>query len=141
MGDRGRLAGIAAEEVLLGKRSAGRGGGIGSDLHGATLSALTFEASYGLGEGFAYIAPDDEDELFHALRLDRILHACVDKVLAEQFARTKRIVESYRQEVERVAGALLAMGMLSAEGVRDLMAQQPRLELVGKPEKGAGEKL
>lgn len=136
-----RLAGIAAEEVLLGERSAGGGGGKGSDLHGATLSALTFEASYGLGEGFAYIAPDDEDELFHALRLDRILHARVDKVLAEQFARTKRIVESYRQEVERVAGALLAMGMLSAEGVRDLMAQQPRLELVGKPEKGAGEKL
>jgi ATP-dependent Zn protease len=126
-----RLGGIAAEEVLLGERSAGGGGGKGSDLHGATLSALTFEASYGLGEGFAYIAPDDEDELFHALRLDRFLHARVDKVLAEQFARAKRIVEGHRQEVERVAGALLATGMLSAEEVIDLMAQQPRLELVG----------
>jgi len=90
-----RLGGIAAEEVLLGERSAGGGGGKGSDLHAATLSALTFEASYGLGEGFAYIAPEDEDELFHALRVDRFLHVRVDKVLAEQFARAKRIVESH----------------------------------------------
>lgn len=133
-----RLGGIAAEEVLLGERSAGGGGGKGSDLHGATLSALTFEASYGLGEGFAYIASDDEDELFHALRLDRILHARVDKVLAEQFVRTKRIVESHRPEVERVAEALLTTGMLSAEMVKDLMAQQPRLKLVDDSSRNAG---
>lgn len=125
-----RLGGIAAEEVLLGERSAGGGGGKGSDLHGATLSALTFEASYGLGEGFAYIAPDDEEELFHALRLDRLLHVRVDKVLADQFARTKRIVEEHRHEVERIAGALLNRGNLAADEIRELVAQQPQLELV-----------
>lgn len=133
-----RLGGIAAEEVLLGERSAGGGGGKGSDLHGATLSALTFEASYGLGKGFAYIAPDDEDELFHALRLDRFLHARVDKVLADQFARAKRIVEGYREEVERVAEALLATGMLSAGELKDLITQQPRLKLVDDSSRNAG---
>lgn len=60
-----RLGGLAAEEVMLGDRSAGGGGASGSDLHSATLSALTFEASFGLGEGFAYLASEDEDELFN----------------------------------------------------------------------------
>lgn len=133
-----RLGGIAAEEVLLGERSAGGGGGKGSDLHGATLSALTFEASYGLGEGFAYIASEDEDELFHAFHLDRFLHARVDKVLAEQFARAKRIVEGHRQEVDRVAEALLATGMLPAGELKDLITQQPRLKLVDDLSRNSG---
>lgn len=50
---------------MLGDRSAGGGNESGSDLHSATLSALTFEASFGLGEGFAYLASEDEDELFN----------------------------------------------------------------------------
>jgi len=125
-----RLGGLAAEEVTLGDRSAGGGGGRGSDLHDATLSALTFEASYGLGEGFAYLASEDEEELFSALRLDRFLHARVDKVLAEQFARAKRIVESHRHEVERIAEALLGQGSLTGDELRDVVAQQPRLKLV-----------
>ena len=81
------------------------------DLHSATLSALTFEASYGLGRGFAYLASEDEGDLFAALRLDRYLHARVDKVLADQFARAKKIVEGQRQEVERIAEAVLAVGV------------------------------
>jgi hypothetical protein len=125
-----RLGGLAAEEVLLGDRSAGAGGTKGSDLHGATLSALTFEASYGLGEGFAYLSSNDEEELFHTLRLDRYLQARIDKVLAGQFARVKEIVENHRQEVERVAEALLVRGSLTGDELRDVVAQQPRLKLV-----------
>src|SRR5690606_1937541 len=79
-----QLGGIAAEEVLLGERSAGAGGAKGSDLHSATLAALTFEASYGLGESFAYLAADDEGELFDALRFDRFLRERVDRVLESQ---------------------------------------------------------
>lgn len=125
-----RLGGIAAEEVILGERSAGGGGGRGSDLHTATLSALAFEASYGLGDGFAYLAGEDEEELFSAMRLDRFLQERIDKLLVKQFQRAKRIVEVHRQEAERIAEALLARGMLSAEEIRDLMLQQPRLRLM-----------
>ncbi|QKC97158.1 AAA family ATPase [Mesorhizobium sp. NZP2298] len=128
-----RLGGLVAEEVMLGDRSAGGGGAPGSDLHSATLSALTFEASYGLGEGFAYLASEDEDELFSALRLDRYLHARVDKVLADQFARATKIVKGHRQEVERIAEAVLIKGTLSAEEVGGLVEQQPRLKLIDEP--------
>lgn len=133
-----RLGGLAAEEVLLGERSAGGGGAKGSDLHGATLSALTFEASYGLGEGFAYLSSSDEDELFHTLRLDRYLQARIDKVLAGQFARVKEIVESHRQEVERVAEALFARGSLTGDELRDIVSQQPRLTFVDPLERKSG---
>jgi cell division protease FtsH len=133
-----RLGGLAAEEVFLGDRSAGGGGGKGSDLHGATSSALAFEASYGFGEGFAYLSSSDEEELFATLRLDRYLQVRVDKVLADQFARAKKIVEDHRQEVERVAEALLAKGSLSGDELRDLIAQQPRLKLMAPVRNRAG---
>ena len=126
-----RLGGIAAEEVLLGERSAGAGGAKGSDLHSATLSALTFEASYGLGESFAYLAADDEGELFDALRFDRFLRERVDRVLESQFERARRIVQAHRPEVERLADALMKKGRLSGDEVRDLVSRQPRLMLAG----------
>ncbi|MDX8521490.1 AAA family ATPase [Mesorhizobium dulcispinae] len=132
------LGGIAAEEVVFGERSAGGGGGRGSDLHTATLSALAFEASYGLGEGLAYLAPDDEEELFSALRLDRLLHARVDRMLLEQFQRAKRIIERERLEVDRVAEALLIKGTLDASEVVELIAQQPRLKLVDGDDRKTG---
>lgn len=113
-----RLGGLAAEEVMLGDRSAGGGGASGSDLHSATLSALTFEASYGLGEGFAYLASEDEDELFSALRLDRFLHARDDKVLAEQFARAKKIVEGHRLESRTDRGGAAAERLFVGGGSR-----------------------
>ncbi|MGB3501049.1 MAG: AAA family ATPase [Mesorhizobium sp.] len=132
-----RLGGIAAEEVFLGDRSAGAGGSKGSDLHGATLSALVFEASYGFGQGFAYLSSAEEDELFAVLRLDRFLQMRVDKVLAGQFERAKEILESRRHEVERVVDALLAKGSLTGDELRDVVAGQPVLKLVGGREKRA----
>jgi cell division protease FtsH len=125
-----RFGGIAAEEVILGERSAGAGGSKGSDLHAATGLAISFEASYGFGEGFAFLSASEEDELFTALRLDRYLQVRVDKVLGEQFARAKKIIEDQRLEVERVADALLAKGSLTGSELRDVVAEQPRLKLV-----------
>lgn len=57
------LAGAAAEEVILGNRSIGGGGELGSDLHLATLTALRLETSYGLGQGLAFLAADGEADL------------------------------------------------------------------------------
>lgn len=132
------LGGMAAEEVLLGTRSAGAGGTPGSDLHNATHFALMFEATYGLGECLVYLAADDEADLFSAMRLDRDLRRRVDKVLKAQFMRAKRIVEGQRLEVERIVESLLAKGALSPEEVKDLVSQQPRLKLIDISEKKAG---
>jgi ATP-dependent Zn protease len=132
------LGGIAAEEVILGARSAGAGGPLGSDLHRATLVALMMEASYGLGESLTFLSTSDETTLFDAMRYDRFLQQRVGKVLDGEFKRAKRIAEGHRLEIERVAEALLAKGVLSADEVRDLVAQQPRLELVGEADRKTG---
>jgi ATP-dependent Zn protease len=130
-----RLGGSVAEEIVLGERSAGGGGRSGSDLHTATLMALAFEASYGLGEGLAYLASEDEEELGSLLRLDRFLHARVERVLGEQNARAKRILTEHRHDIEQIADALLDKGVLSAEDIRDLASRQPRLKLVVEPKR------
>ncbi|TIO79480.1 hypothetical protein [Mesorhizobium sp.] len=72
------------------------------------------------------------------MRLDRFLHARVDKMLLEQFQRAKRIIERERLEVDRVAEALLVKGKLDASEVVDLVAQQPRLKLVDGDDRKTG---
>lgn len=59
-------------------------------------------------------------------------------MLADQFARAKKIVEGHRQEVERIAEALLRNGYLSTEAVEELIAQQPRVKLVDELKERAG---
>nr|WP_246251664.1 AAA family ATPase [Mesorhizobium camelthorni] len=118
------LAGLAAEEVVLGSRSAGGGGSTGSDLHAATLNALMMEATYGLGESLVYLSDDRESELFAALSLNRDLRVRVDQILSEQYRRSKRIVEERRRDVERLADALVVRGCLSKHEV-DLLTGNP----------------
>ncbi|RWL98396.1 MAG: hypothetical protein EOR68_15040 [Mesorhizobium sp.] len=72
------------------------------------------------------------------MRLDRLLHARVDKMLLEQFQRAKRIIERERLEVDRVDEALLIKGTLDASEVVELIAQQPRLKLVGGDDRKTG---
>lgn len=116
-----RVAGMAAEEVVLGDRFAGSGGTQGSDLHTATFFALKMEASYGLGTSLACLAAEDEEELFAAMKVDRVLQARVDNVLAEQFQRVLQIIVEHRPHLEYLAEALLAKGTVSGVEVREIL--------------------
>ncbi|MBA8906456.1 AAA family ATPase [Aminobacter ciceronei] len=116
-----RLGGMAAEEAILGDRSAGSGGTQGSDLHTATYLALRLEGSYGLGASLAYLSSEDEEELFTAMKLDRVLQARVDKVLEEQFHRVQQIIEGHRAHLEHLAEVLLAKGKVTGTEVREIL--------------------
>jgi ATP-dependent Zn protease len=116
------LAGAAAEQTVLGTHGAGWGGVPGSDLHRATLLALTMEASYGLGESLLYVADDTEAELFAAMRLDPILQQRVRQILGDQFARAKDILSSNRGALEAVAETLLRERRLSGQVVQQVLA-------------------
>lgn len=116
-----RLGGMAAEEAVLGDRSAGSGGSHGSDLHTATYLALKLEASYGLGASLAYLSSEDEEELFTAMKLDRVLQVRVDKVLEEQFRRVQQLVDEHRVHLEYLAEALLAKGRVGGAEVREIL--------------------
>ncbi|MDW9651837.1 hypothetical protein GOB33_27680 [Sinorhizobium meliloti] len=51
------LAGMAAEETVLGDRSTGSGGLAGSDLEEATVIATRRAASYGMGQSLRFVTP------------------------------------------------------------------------------------
>ncbi|CAN7420681.1 ATP-binding protein [Phyllobacterium sp. LjRoot231] len=101
------VAGAAAEQVFLGVHGSGWAGVRGSDLHRATLLALSMEASYGHGETFLYLADDTEPELTAAMRLNPLLQQKVRQILGQQFDRAKDILNSRRVDVEAIVQALL----------------------------------
>ena len=70
-------------------------------------------------------------------KVDRFLQLRVDKVLAGQFDRAKKIVEGHRQEVERIAEALLVKGALTGEEIRALAGKPQLLKLVVEARKEA----
>lgn len=123
------LAGLAAEEVVFGSRSAGGGGRKGSDLHIATVTALQVEATYGLGAGFTFLSGASEEELLVTLHMNGGLQARVENVLAAEFRRAKALIEGMRPELENIAAALLRDRRLSAETVEELISRKPRHKL------------
>lgn len=118
------VAGAAAEQVLLGVHGAGWAGVRGSDLHRATLMALSMEASYGYGQSFIYLADDTEPELFAAMRLNPVLQQKVQLILAEQFARAKDVLNSRRGDLEVVVEELLRERRLSGNDLHQILATQ-----------------
>ncbi|RST84784.1 AAA family ATPase [Aquibium carbonis] len=119
------LGGTAAEEVLLEGRSASAGGAAGSDLHHATLAALRIEASYGLGQGLAYLSPDQDEELLTSLQTSFVLRDRVEALLAQQMKRTIAMVERHRAPIADVAECLLGGGPLVANEIMTIMPVTP----------------
>jgi ATP-dependent Zn protease len=117
------LAGIAAEEVILGSRSAGGGGEPGSDLHLATLVALRFEASYGLGEGLAYLSANRETDLFRILHTSQAVRARVEAILTGQMTRARELIKRHRAKADLMTERLLGKKRLAAADVVALLAE------------------
>ena len=96
------LAGLAAEEVVLGSRGTVSGGSSDADLVRATRLALSGERSLGLGERLSSVpkdaiaASDGDPDLLR--RIERLLARCLTEA--------KLIVERRRPDVERVAARL-----------------------------------
>ncbi|TBB35998.1 AAA family ATPase [Rhizobium ruizarguesonis] len=102
------LAGMAAEEVILGDRSNSAGGGPNSDLDRATLLSMEFVAVYGLSDTLC-VSFDVIDRLgFHELWKDRTLRDDANRVLQAEYERVKQLLNSRRP-------TLLAMSMVLTE--------------------------
>lgn len=123
------LGGIAAEEIFVGCRSDGAGGGPGTDLHLATVKATLMEASVGLGEGLTYLSSRDEADLLASLRINGDLRVRVEAILAKQLDVARRIIGSQQEAVEHLAECLMERPLFGDE-VREILLRQPRLRLV-----------
>ncbi|WP_062013021.1 AAA family ATPase [Aureimonas sp. AU4] len=96
------LAGVAAEEVLLGSRGVGSGGAADADLVRATQLARSAERSLGLGKRLSSVpmgtSPAEDDVLGLAERVEQLLSKCLREAKAH--------VQRRRAEVESVAKEL-----------------------------------
>jgi len=113
------LAGMAAEEVLLGSHDDGSSGGRGSDLYDATRTVIAIERSHGMGRGLASFGDLSDQPINEISHMDPGLLARVDATLQEQFHRTKAIVEEHRATCERLVDLLVDRLKLSGQEVLD----------------------
>jgi SpoVK/Ycf46/Vps4 family AAA+-type ATPase len=111
------LAGLAAEEVVLGSRSDSGGGSRGADLQRATALAAAMEVSLGLGTDLAYLASRDEDELLARVRADPGLRDAVNRSLDESLERARTLLRAHRTSLDEVADALARRGRVSFDGI------------------------
>jgi ATP-dependent Zn protease len=122
------LAGMAAEEVILGDRSDGAGGFPGSDLHSATIMAAWFEGSFGFGENLVYLADIDGD-VMRMIRTDYELRGRVNRLLDECYTKAREIVTRRRGDIERLAGVLQKQHRVERAEIEEIL-EKPMLTLV-----------
>ncbi len=115
------LAGAAAEEVLLGARSAGAGGARGSDLHKATSIATRMVCSYGMGRCLSYLVEDDNAGTNWSTGIPATAKREIDGILAEQLSRAKAIVRSHLGAVEALAKQLLERELVEPDDVQAIL--------------------
>jgi ATP-dependent Zn protease len=100
------LAGMAAEEVLLGSRGSGSGGTPEADLVRATRLAESMEFSLGLGEGLHSVPAGALSKAVAAASGNPALRDRVERVLERCHREARSIVERRRAEVEDLSRAL-----------------------------------
>ena len=118
------LGGLAAEKVVLGETTDGSGGGSHSDLAEATRIAIRMEASFGLGNGLAFLATMNLcDE--NLLRQNSHLHQRVNEILHIQFDRAVGIIEKKAKAVSSIAAKLERYSALNESQLRRLFRKLP----------------
>ena len=113
------LAGGAAEEAFTGHRSAGSGGGDGSDIGRATYLIAGLHASFGLGDRLIYRG--DPDAASALLDVDPTLRAAVEADLQRLYARALDMVRCRLREIDAVATRLIERRVLTGEQVRRII--------------------
>ncbi len=117
------LAGLAAEEVVLGSTGDGAGSGNNSDLAMATRVATITETMFGMGASFRHSSATSDEELEKLRAGDRELAFRVDCKLAAQFVRAKEILESNRPLLDAVTGELVENGSITPKQYDELARQ------------------
>ncbi len=116
-----KLAGRAAEEVLLGSCIAGSGVGPESDLATATLLALKMEVSLGFGADQPLLYRNAEEHagmLIYRPEIARRVHSRLEKAYAD----AKRLIRTHREAVEALANTLIVRDTVEGNDLEAVLA-------------------
>lgn len=115
------LAGIAAEDVILGAVADGAGVGEGSDLAQATRIATMMQTGFGMGDRLRHSLASEYTELERLRIYDHAVGRWVDEVLSAELARAKQLIRDNKRLVSKIADELEANGKVTAAQVTALI--------------------
>lgn len=121
-----KLAGRAAEEVLLGACIAGSGGGPESDLAHATTLALQMEVAFGFGQEMPLLYRNAEEQGSLLLCRPEIARR-VNARLEKAYAGATELIRSHGAALKELARTLIARDTLEGPELARV------LERIGKP--------
>ncbi|PDS28002.1 AAA family ATPase [Rhizobium phaseoli] len=116
-----RLAGIAAEHVVLHTTTDGAGGGDEADLPAAADAATLMVVQFGMGEVFRYFAASTPAERERLRRSLPDVANEVSRILAQQHARACAIVRQNVSFVEELTARLNQHGIVEGVEVERMM--------------------
>ncbi|CAN7330655.1 AAA family ATPase [Rhizobium sp. LjRoot98] len=119
------LAGIAAEQIVLGSHGDGAGAGPGNDLERATSTATAMLAHYAMGDQLRYFEELSSRRPAAISITDPWLAENINKVLQQELARATDILRSRRHFLDRLAHELFETGRVSPERFDQLQGERP----------------
>ena len=120
------LASRACEEIFLNIKMSG----VTGDLAGATSLAVGMLGYYGMGESlFSYGAVSS------GVQVDGILREPVEKLLAEEYEKVKKLIEANKEAVIAIAEALILRNELTDLDVDEILARVEATHPFVKPNK------
>jgi nucleotide-binding universal stress UspA family protein len=109
-----RLAGAAAEDLVLGHRSNWASGTRDSDLSQATTLAIKMVTEYGFGNSLYFLPGSVDIESAATLWEDQPLRDEVTEILQEQYQRARDMLDGLRPTLLKLADALVKEKSLDA---------------------------
>lgn len=125
------LGGLAAEEIVFGEK----GDGGWSDLKEATFWCARMWLSTGQQDQLIFLAETEVEPVLSTLRSRPDIQKKVETLLQECMSEVKSIIEGRRDDVRKLAEALVERGRLSGDEINKLLAPKARLRLLKSMQK------
>jgi len=131
------FGGRIAEEVFVNQMSTGAS----NDFERATKLARAMVTKYGMSDalGTMVYAGDEQDSFFGSMSAKTVSEATQQKVdaeirriLDEQYAIARKLLEDNRDKVEAMTAALMELETIDADQIDDIMAGRPVREIKPK---------
>jgi ATP-dependent Zn protease len=116
-----RLAGTAAEKIVIGSVTDGAGSGLGSDIAQAADVATLMVAEFGMGGRLRHVHTTSAADRELLRRRNGEVAKEVADILAEQLLRAEAIILEHVHVVEAIADRLESKGLLDGDEVAELM--------------------
>jgi len=123
------LGGRVAEEIIFGKISTGAQ----NDLERITNMAFAMVAEYGMSEDLGYISLKDSQNPENSYgfnkkyseRTSELIDDAVKEIIEQNYKRTRKLLLSHKEKLERMAQTLLEREVLNHNDLRDLLGDRP----------------